>query len=1346
MRNKKNEHKRIRDYALLSAVIALLIVGVGSALIPLYGCSNIVAFTPKMTARHSRASFSPFLQASSVQKGTMTTETQVQDELAPVGDLNVPQLEQGNDADATESTVEKTKKTLAATIKKDEETRYTIKATYDSDAGIPDNATLQVRELKSTTERVEELGRLLEVKEDDHVLQNVFINVAITSDGAEVNPATPIELQIISSIIKPGESDAVEAAVLGYADAPTITVINRTGIKDNGEEDPKPSKTSLRLLTDKLGDIGLSVVAASKYELDLNGVTLSVLGGRNTNLDCREYEFDESLGNEKTLVRTLVAIPDPAHEWPTTLWLTKRDNRAAEEQRGEAMIHLVREGEIAQELVGPTAGDGPVAISSSDELAFVWQESVQSNEDELEEEPTEPTQDEETTSDNDETSQPGEAGTENQTESSDTQQTEQPQAEDKQKSGDADSADQGTGVDKQTTEKKTAPIVREHRIEASDGRTYRVTASYDSTAGIPRDAQLQVREVVKSDVDYVSYVAKGTQALGVGLPDVQLVKVLDISFFDPISGETYQPFKGVQVSIELLDADVADDGELSVAHISDDGTAQPMDTTSDGLTVDFDTTGFSVFVIVFNTTLNSESYSYVMGAGESTELSTLLTNLGIDDQVQIADITNVTSNPVDESITAEKTQNDWTIATTNEFTSGTLMLYRGEGDSDPITINISVKPSLTITAGSGDKEYDGTPLTEDSITSDGLEEGDRIESVKVTGAQTDVGTASNVPSEAKVVNEVGDDVTESYAITYVNGTLTVNRREITITADSETKVYDGYALTNTGYTLSSEGLAEGDEIESVKVTGSQTDVGESASIPSGAKIVRSNDEGTDEPIDVTNNYLINYVSGTLTVTVKPITITADSAEKPYDGTALTKNSYTSTGLADGDVFDSVTVTGTQTNVGDRANIPSEAKIVHVGDDGVRPANDNYKIEYINGTLKVTKQTLTITAGSDTKAYDGTALTNETYTTKNLAEGNRIQSISVVGSQTNAGTSKNVASEAVIVDSDGNDVTGFYEINYEDGALEVIQKRVKLTAVSSVKAYTGSQQTVEGFTVSADGKTLNGVTFNGVSASGSGTEEGSYDVTLSGVTVNETSDTTGNYVVTETEKGTLLITAQPPIEKKMSFYGNKASYTINVNPNGLELNGGNALTLEDTYTSNQTIDYSTVTSNNSSVSYDYNGQTGTFTIPDKTPVTITYTTRVSGAAGTSATFGNTAELGVIQNGSFAAWYAVTVSRTETITPTDTDIEGAGDENYIRLYTYAHDYMEVGLGGAEFRLLDSNQRPITYQAGEQAGETVTYETGADGYVNVELDDGLVSIRKNTNYYLEMVTAPVVHEGNN
>ena len=77
--------------------------------------------------------------------------------------------------------------------------------------------------------------------------------------------------------------------------------------------------------------------------------------------------------------------------------------------------------------------------------------------------------------------------------------------------------------------------------------------------------------------------------------------------------------------------------------------------------------------------------------------------------------------------------------------------------------------------------------------------------------------------------------------------------------------------------------------------------------------------------------------------------------------------------------------------------------------------------------------------------------------------------------------------------------------------------VTLTANSGTETYDGTEKTVSGFTSS-----VGELIFAGVSASGSGTNVGTYDVTFTGVNIGTTMDTSGNCVVTNIVNGTLTI--------------------------------------------------------------------------------------------------------------------------------------------------------------------------------------------------------------------------------
>ena len=452
-----------------------------------------------------------------------------------------------------------------------------------------------------------------------------------------------------------------------------------------------------------------------------------------------------------------------------------------------------------------------------------------------------------------------------------------------------------------------------------------------------------------------------------------------------------------------------------------------------------------------------------------------------------------------------KTQNGNVEYTDGQYVKNLTYTPRAE-----VTLYALWKREITITAKNASKTYDGSALTEGDFTITGLDSGDsHTFTVTMTAAST-ITNAGTRPNVIATVNGVAvttglATVVEDYWVTVEDGTLEVTQKAVTITADGDTKVYDGTALTKSTYTNTA--LATGDQIESVTVTGSQTVVGTSNNVPSAAVIKNGSGE------NVTASYTITYANGTLEVTQKAVTITADGDTKVYDGTALTKNSYTNTDLATGDAIESVTVTGSQTVVGTSNNVPSAAVIKN----GTTDMTANYNITYTNGTLEVTQKALTITAESDTKVYDGTALTKNTYINTALATGDAIESVTVTGSQTVVGSSDNVPSAAVIKNAGNEDVTASYDITYANGTLTIDPASVTLTANSGTETYDGTHKTVEGFTSS-----VTGLTFSNVSASGSGTNTGSYDVTFSGVTINTTKDDTGNYVVTGTTNGTLTI--------------------------------------------------------------------------------------------------------------------------------------------------------------------------------------------------------------------------------
>lgn len=89
---------------------------------------------------------------------------------------------------------------------------------------------------------------------------------------------------------------------------------------------------------------------------------------------------------------------------------------------------------------------------------------------------------------------------------------------------------------------------------------------------------------------------------------------------------------------------------------------------------------------------------------------------------------------------------------------------------------------------------------------------------------------------------------------------------------------------------------------------------------------------------------------------------------------------------------------------------------------------------------------------------------------------------------------------------------------KETTIVISQAPVTLTAGSLTTTYNRSTQSVSTYSSS-----VSGLYFRYISASGSGKNVGTYPVTFSGVTLDVTTDTTGNYVVHTLVEGTITIT-------------------------------------------------------------------------------------------------------------------------------------------------------------------------------------------------------------------------------
>ena len=383
-----------------------------------------------------------------------------------------------------------------------------------------------------------------------------------------------------------------------------------------------------------------------------------------------------------------------------------------------------------------------------------------------------------------------------------------------------------------------------------------------------------------------------------------------------------------------------------------------------------------------------------------------------------------------------------------------------------LTISPISEKTITVTAASGSKKYDGTPLTNNgfSCTEGVLVPGDVLTAV-VEGSATNVGDeGKNVVKSYKVMRG-GADVTGNYTFANsVDGKLTILPRTVTLTSETASKEYDGMPLTRPDVSVTGDGFVSG-EVTGITATGSVTYVSDGT--------VENTITYTTGAAFREENYEITKLPGKLSITQSSnaIVITTASRSREYNGKKLLDNQTTHTGtLAAGDrlVVEFPADAGL-TDVGTKRN---EYKSYRVERSDGADVTANYTFgEPVIGTLTVTPVAIELTANSAAKAYDGTPLTDSGYT---------ISSGSFVGEEGLAGVT--VEGRQTAVGSSANKITGHtlnnntkaqnYDITYVDGTLTVSknEKVITVKANSRTWEYDGQPHSDGGYTVVYDGET------------------------------------------------------------------------------------------------------------------------------------------------------------------------------------------------------------------------------------------------------------------------------------
>jgi mannose/fructose-specific phosphotransferase system component IIA len=250
----------------------------------------------------------------------------------------------------------------------------------------------------------------------------------------------------------------------------------------------------------------------------------------------------------------------------------------------------------------------------------------------------------------------------------------------------------------------------------------------------------------------------------------------------------------------------------------------------------------------------------------------------------------------------------------------------------PGTLTITARP-ITFKADNVTRTYgESTPAFSYSVSAGSMVAGDTFGTPNFSAAGSTVGSHAITLSGLTNPN---------YNITFAPGTLTVTARPITFTADDVTRTY-GESTPAFAYSVSAGSIIAGDTFGAPNFNAAGSTVGSHAITLSGL---------------ANTNYDITFAPGTLTVTARPITFTADDVTRTYgESTPAFAYSVSAGSIIAGDTFGAPNFNAAGSTVGSHAITLSGL------------ANTNYDITFAPGTLTVTARPITFTADDVTRTY------------------------------------------------------------------------------------------------------------------------------------------------------------------------------------------------------------------------------------------------------------------------------------------------------------------------------------------------------------------------------------------
>jgi len=208
------------------------------------------------------------------------------------------------------------------------------------------------------------------------------------------------------------------------------------------------------------------------------------------------------------------------------------------------------------------------------------------------------------------------------------------------------------------------------------------------------------------------------------------------------------------------------------------------------------------------------------------------------------------------------------------------------------------------------------------------------------------------------------------------------------------------------------------------------------------------------------NYTVNATAtASANITKAPLTITAATDSKVYDATTSAAATPTVAGLQGTDTVTALSETYDTKHVGASKTLSVATYTVNDGNGG-----GNYNVSTGTATGSITKASLTISALTNTKVYDGNTTAAAIPTTSGLMGGDTATGLVEVYDNKNVGTGKTLTVSAYTV-NDGNS-GGNYQVALVASTTGVITKKsATITARPNTKVFDGNVTAVAIPTVS-----------------------------------------------------------------------------------------------------------------------------------------------------------------------------------------------------------------------------------------------------------------------------------------